>query len=77
MSLQKVFVTMVTSSILDDQKNPELGFSDIGGLYKSKEEAEKDLVRINYKKVDGEKDIYEKLNGCVRHRYKIIERYIS
>lgn len=75
--MDKIYVLIVTTSNIYD--TPDFGISDLGQIYKSKEEAIDTVTKCyGYKPVKGQKDIFERIadGGKFRHRYKIIEKSV-
>lgn len=72
-----VYVLIATSSNIYDR--PDFGISDLGHVYKNKEDAIDTITRCyGYKPVEGQEDVFERMNdnSKIRHRYKIIEKHV-
>lgn len=73
--MELVYVLIATTSNVND--NPDFGISDLGHVYKNKEEAVETITRCyGYKQVEGQEDIFERMSdgGMFRHRYKIVAK---
>lgn len=75
--MEQVYIMIATTSDIHDK--PDFGISDLGQVYKNKEEAIDTVTNCyGYKQVEGQQDVFEKFSdgGKFRHRYKIVAKYI-